>query len=726
MKIDDTDEIKDLRDELEMIIADGVDVATRQEQARRVRFCEWEGQSPDGRKHAAAMGGEPALPFEGAPDSRIPLVDLHINDQVTLATTAFFRSSVQAVPVEPSDSANAGNVSTLLRWLRDRELREELEVEVELSAQYMIGDDPGLAIVEIKWLQDTMLEVRKLTFEELATLYVTGEQNPDAVPSDDPRLDEAMLGDFTDLATNPLRESEFVNWLGAAFPTVASKALRRAVREIRKEGRTDLPVPVIRTNRPSCETLKYMDDVFFPVGTADHQRARGIHRREWVNLTEMRERVLTMGWDPDTVEEVIAKGKGQSLADASRMRQQQTPGSVSLSGPGYMVNEHNHLFEIWWSYQRRPDGDFGVPGIWCTAWNASVKDSCLKCELQEHKHGRYPFEVGTRERVGRQLTDSRGLSRPIETHQTEVKTQRDARGTHIQTIASPPSKVKASRGMYDLILGPNAQNPVQKMDDWELVDMPSFTQESVEMERTTKNEADEYSGRMVVGADPNRVAMIQQSNVAKNAKLWRAVFKQVLALCQQYYTPAEYARITGADMAPVAMTAEDIRGGWDVMIEIDARDLNMEYALKKLDGMGKLLSYDTGGQFDRGPWLETVAAGIDPVLARKSIRPQNNVTQAEVEATKNAMAQMAAGIEPDMPVQGVNPQLRMQTLMQHMQSSPKLSKMFNEDEGFRALVENYQKYLTQQLAQEKNKTVGRIGTAPLQAGPQSAMALGAA
>ena len=76
------------------------------ERARNVRFCEWSGQSPDGRKHGDDLGVE-AMPFEGAADSRIPLADGIINDKVALSVQAFFRSQVQAVPIETSDGPRA-------------------------------------------------------------------------------------------------------------------------------------------------------------------------------------------------------------------------------------------------------------------------------------------------------------------------------------------------------------------------------------------------------------------------------------------------------------------------------------------------------------------------------------------------------------------------------------------------------------------------------------------
>ena len=137
----DPEELRDLRTELEQIMTDGLEVWQRQEEARAVRFNVWEGQSADGRKHAASMGEDP-LPFEGASDARIPAVDSVIGDKVALAKQAIFRAQVQATPVEPSDAPKAASVTALLRWLRDCEMRAELETEVELSPNTSLATIP--------------------------------------------------------------------------------------------------------------------------------------------------------------------------------------------------------------------------------------------------------------------------------------------------------------------------------------------------------------------------------------------------------------------------------------------------------------------------------------------------------------------------------------------------------------------------------------------------------
>lgn len=718
MKLNDSEsaeeEVKELKAELATIISAGTEIWQRQAQARAVRFNQWDGQSHDGRKHRDDLGQE-ARPFEGSADARIPLADDFINEKVRMAKQGFFRADVQAVPVEPDDASSAQMATTLLKWLRDREMREELEAEVELAAQYLYGDDPGVAIVEVKWWQDIMQQARQLNADELGVMYATGEQNPDAVQPGDPRVNPAVLMDFADLVVNPLRTREFSDWLAQAFPGVSRKALGRAARDLATSGAAELVVPVIRENRPGVETLRLFDEFFMPLGTADLQRARHVHRREWVNETELRERVLTMGWSESVADELIERGPGHTLVDD--FVGQASP--ISLSGFGRAINEHDNLFEIWWSYERRSD-ELGIPGVWCFVWSAGLKGGLLKTELLPHAAGRYPFVIRGRERLGRQISDSRGLTRPIETHQTEIKVQRDARSDHTQIATLPPMKVKIQRGAQELMLGPAAQIPVQRMDDFEWLNPPQAPMASIEMERTTRNEAAEYVGRTLPGEDPSRTAVIQQDEVDNFFGLWRAVFKMVIQLCQQYYTPAQLARVTGTGGIQAQMTPEDIRGGWDVTIAIDARDLNMEFAIKKLKAYADLFALDGGSVLDRGPAIEWAATSFDPVLGNRSIRPQQNVTQKEINETKNALAQMATGIEPDMPTQGINPQLRMQTLMQTMQGSPKLQQQFQGDGLFQQLVTNYQKYLTQQVTQEQNKVVGRIGVAPVQGGAQSA------
>jgi hypothetical protein len=57
------------------------------------RFTRWPGQYPDGKKHDS--GSVPAFPFDGASDTRIPLADDIINENVGVCVVAFWRAMVK-------------------------------------------------------------------------------------------------------------------------------------------------------------------------------------------------------------------------------------------------------------------------------------------------------------------------------------------------------------------------------------------------------------------------------------------------------------------------------------------------------------------------------------------------------------------------------------------------------------------------------------------------------
>lgn len=708
----DAEELKEARRDLETCIDHYGELWARQARAHEVRHNIWDGQSEDGRRHS--QDGELVAPFEGASDARIPLVDKITNDKVALCKQSFFRAEVQVTPIEPGDVAQASSVSALLRWLRRVAMREELLTEVELAAQYMHGDDPGLAVVAIDWLQDTKLVRRPVTFEQLAAMYASGAPTPDE--ADPALLEPAMLADFVDVVTNREREREAMAWLAAAFPSMQPKARRRALRDLRRDGATDVPLPQIRENRPSVTTLRLGEDVFFPIGTADIQKARRIHRREWLNEEELHERVTTMGWNAEEVAEIIRKGRGHSLVDdvAANML---GPNRISLSGSGLTVNEHENLFEIWWSYERRTD-EIGIAGIYLMVWNSACKDSYLWAGLSDYARGKYPFAVRPRERLGRQVTDSRGISRPLATHQQEIKVQRDARSNNTQLLASPPIKRKQLQGAGELILGPNSEVPVQRLEDFELITMPSLTQASMEMERTTREEALDYAAILVKDADPNRAMLLAQHDADNFNALWCGVFEQVLALCQQFYSPTELALITGGDDQPLGMGPDDIAGRWNIALEIDARDLNMDFVVKKLETYTKVLALDPQGVLDRSLAPTWGAAALFPGMANRLVQSSEKVTQRLIDEEQGNVAKMAIGMEPNMPLDGIDaPQTRLQAMRGTIANSPRLTALYQTDELFRSLLANREKFLQQQLAQEENKVVGRLGTAPLQGSP---------
>jgi hypothetical protein len=86
------EQVQAVKTHLDKIRADLSDnVYSERERLGQVRFCQWEGQSVDGRKRD--VQGKPALPFDGASDTRPFTADGIINfiiaELVTAATAQF-------------------------------------------------------------------------------------------------------------------------------------------------------------------------------------------------------------------------------------------------------------------------------------------------------------------------------------------------------------------------------------------------------------------------------------------------------------------------------------------------------------------------------------------------------------------------------------------------------------------------------------------------------------
>jgi hypothetical protein len=686
--------------ELQQIDTNKEEIVARRRTAYDVRYCRWEGQSEDLRKHAEDLG-EAAFPYEGAADTRIHLADELIRDRVALFLQSLFRAEVQAVAVESGDLAQASRVTTLLRWLRDTRLARELRHEAELAAQWMEGDDPGVAIVGVYWKQESALQ--RTEVDQPALLK---QMYPEEVLAN-PQTAAAAQMQFQDILFNPAREEEALTLLGQAFPTVKAALVRRALKELRETGRTVLPTPYVRENRPQVVAHRLMDDLFVPLDTDDIQRARVIFRREWVSKVELRERVVSAGYDADWVEAVLERGAGA----ANRLINDTEPKPTRSDARG---DEHENDFEIWLAVARQVD-DMGIPGIYMTVFSGAVRDMYAVHKLLGYAHGEYPFIALRREVPARGLTESRGATVVAATHQYEIKVQRDARTNHTQLATNPPLLNRVRAGAMELAVRPGSTVPVRDASDVQWMQPPPGQVASLEIESATRGDCDRYFGRAAKDLDPTRVALLTQSDADRWLAGWQLIFAQVLALCQQYMDPAEIARVTG-ERNPAPVAREEIRGRFDATLKIDVRDLNLEFLKMKMELVGSVLTMDTFGTVNRAKLVRAAFRGIDPQIADEVVENEEAVSMREVEEEQSAVAKMALGIEVPPRESGQNFQLRSKVLEDTIGKSPDLQAKLAQGGLFTQLVEARRKHFQQMLQQQQNAQIGRTGYVPVLGG----------
>ena len=125
--------------------------------ADETRYMRWTGQSDDGKKHDENLPeGKPAFPWDGASDTRIPLVDSIINDCVDMLSTSAQRAQLSVTGTELSDMEPAGAATTLMNWVKNS-MHNTLGSESELLAQHMMAYGRGL----VGWISPERLRSKQ-------------------------------------------------------------------------------------------------------------------------------------------------------------------------------------------------------------------------------------------------------------------------------------------------------------------------------------------------------------------------------------------------------------------------------------------------------------------------------------------------------------------------------------------------------------------------------------
>jgi hypothetical protein len=687
----------DIFDEIGQALSDASEFLERLESADRARRCIWDGQSADGRKHRSQLGYD-AFPWEGASDVRTRLVDEIVNEQVALMMQSFLRARVQAAAMETNDTAWANKVTTLLKYVVWNRMKDQVRREMTLAAQWRQAF--GCSVTSVMWDQQLRLMEQEVTIEGLAMLLVQ--------PGDPPEQAAGALEVAMEIAMDPAREEEALGVLATISPTSAKGVLRRALMDLRETGKAMLDVPEVFAAEPRITALLPMVDVFFPAMTDDLQRAAWVAHRELLTVEDLRERGNTAGWDTDWIEKA-AKTKGQRYETAQR-----TIGYYDPRNPYREAGSDRDLVEIFHVYRKEADKD-GYPSVMCEVVCMGVPKEKGKEERLPYAHGEYPYVVHQREHIARPIIESRGVAEVADTWQQSLKVQMDARTDRTSVTVLPPLIVPARRGATRLRLGPGSQLPsAGRNEQYEWMRTPPYDQGSIEVEKALDLGVSRYFGRINEGIPP-QLSVLHQSEIVDGWLLEvRQVCAHLLALCRQYMGDEEVARITGPLPQPWQTNAGEIRGSFDISVEADPRDMNLEMLAEKWKFIETILKYDRAGRVDFSKLVEHAMQGIDPDMAEVVLVPMEVATQKQVLEEQDALAKMVAGIEPVMePQPGMNYQLRLQVLQESLARNPELQKRVASQADTAALIENRVKFLEFQVQQEQNAQIGRVGTEPV-------------
>ncbi len=663
---------------------------TRREENRQQRFNEWGGQSGDGRKWKRNTGNVP-VPFDGCSDSRVPLVDSYVQEDVDMLMTSLRQMRVTASPTESGDAKRAFLVSNLLRWMMDNQM-DEFYHEAELAANYYCEN--GLSVVSVLWQQETSAAYREIDMETIMEWAsqqpqgTAGASLPDMILN--PELEDQAMEVGRELLEAPLKD----------------KAMRRMLKDLRENGNAVYIMPELIKNRPEIKSLRVGEDFFFPQDTTDLQSARRLFWRQYMTAEQLKDAKEVRGWDSKWVNEVLDRAEGMSNAEWSGVTQR-----IKGTRPGLTDLDTRKLYEVVHAFERRCDEN-GVPGIYYIVFSPHCRSTdggdqiVGREELLNYAHGQYPFVALRREHLSRRLDDSRGYGEIASTWQRQIKQEWDGRTDRSYLSTMPPLMHPVGRAPSKW--GPGVLVPRMRPDDYEYADTPRIDGGSKEIEQTVQEMADRYFGRPIGKENQFYSRMRQQGMVAKWLKYWSEVCDQSFKLIQQFMPDEMYFRVVGSRQAePIRVSRDEIQGQYDVKIDYNVANLDMELVKEKLGLLKLAVEFDVNGVVDRTTAMEVLFEFIDPNLGERLLKPEEQASLQEVEDERTAFAQIAAGADVDIKP-GQAHQLRLQEL-QRLTQSPTAQSAMQSDPSFAERVVKRAKQHEHQLQQGENAKIGRLG-----------------
>lgn len=663
------------------------------ERQANLRYCYWDGQNDTGRKKGKLLGEDP-FPWEDAHDQRVRLAEEIIAEDVDTMMAAWHRARLSAAAVEAGDAEKSGVASTLLKNLVRQRCAHEIDHNLRLALNW--SETYALSFLHIGWQEEFKVHREQTDTQRLTQLVMAG------------LMDRDTLAAFAD----PDREDTAANFIAENL-SVGARTARKIVRDLREDGTAEFERSEEGGGLPYWRALKPWVDVFFPTDTGHIQNSDFVWIRETYSEDGLEHQAHLEGWRDKFVKTVKQKGpigKVNSVWNRARQNRTQVPGT--RSSPVMLFGDERELYEIFRCYRKSTDTD-GAQRIDQLIMSQFVQTEVGHWDLHPYEHQKYPLVAIPYEMPERRYVECRGVPDLVETHQYGIKWTRDFRGNRADITQLPPLRTPTRSGKrWDIKMGPAAQLPDRTGSQFNWLQPPAYDPASQQFEDSIYAEVSRLFGRAVDGVPPTRIRAYQERLVNQITRVTEEALTQTLQLAQQYLSTTKISRITGSTRENLEVTGDEIRGEFDLNVEVSADEMDMDLMVRKAEAFAKMIvPLDSEGVIDRADLVTHFARGFDPQLAERVIEDKGTVRQQEIEDEKQQFSLMVTGVPPAMK-EGQNYALRRKTLIELIQGNPEHQQRYQESEVFRNLVENRLKFFNQQIDQQNNAVTGRFGVDP--------------
>jgi len=675
----------------------------QQQKNFKTRFALWNGQSEDGRNWRRGKNNTDPVPFPGSSDKQVFVVDDLIRTEVALKMNALRKSSVVAMPVEGNDIRRAGIISLTLKWLKNQKVKNFYD-EMEYCANN--AGQNGIMVSQQFWRKREHRVLRRLSLNQFAQ---SSEEN-------------AAIAEKLVSGLEP--DDLFIQRFQDMLDITKTKA-REIITELAEDDESDIPIFITTENRPATRHLVIGEDVFFPAGTIDGdiQDVPYYFVREDHSPQTLREAIDSEGFDEEWVEKVIALDKSGNTSTSNSSAITISPASLVPKGQsatsGTSTTSEDDTIYIIRAYQRLTDED-NIMGVYETVFHPSIQDDTQgvqpygKHELLNFPHGQFNIVVTKAEKYAKNLYETRSIAQKSKGTQDCIKVQIDSRINLASARTSPPLMHPITRPVENW--GPGVRYGYRSSpDEVKYADVPNTDPVSVEIEKNLSDTEKAYYGHEVEGKDKRLANAKIQHSVNGFLAHAQKVLDQLLSLWQEFGPEEEWITVTGS-ADPVLFQRGNPGERFDFYLAFDTLMEDPEHAQKQLEALLKLAQFDTNGTISKERVIMLGVELLSPMFVDRVIEPKEQGTAKAMEEERQALAQISAGMDLDVPEDDLH-ELKLKVLQEYIQGSKDIpaddvQERLQKDEKFAERLEKRFKQRTFQIQQKENAQIGRLGAAP--------------
>lgn len=673
---------------------DFFDARARTEKARR---CEWYGQSADGRVWDDLNKGETRGLFNGASDLRMRWADRVTLDKQALLIGSLALANVSISGTGAAAQKLAGNMMTLLGWMRRSMGARWLGSWMALTNWYL-SDTPAAALMAVRWSRERLLGMKRMAWGDFGQLWMSRELARARDEYEKADAAARVAGWLAALEADA-EGSEGVWEMAAALLAEVSGAemreARRAVRVMAREGEAEFAAETWGAEGPELLAKRFGDDFVVPDNCMRFDGDGMWFVPEWVGLEDLE----TRGWDEAFVEEV--KGQGPLAVLQNGMGQTVTPAGASGS------SSREGQRQVVWAYVTGVDGKGRKARYVCVF--GSGEGTAFGWRMLRGRAGRWPAALFVREKLGGFVLDSRGVCDLASSDQGMAKALWDGSANNALLGNTPPILAKG-HSVRNQMVSPLKVIGMNVNEEFGYMRNPEYPAGSMRVADVVERMCMDYFAMPHKEADAGRVAMRQRAEVAWFLAQACDVVRLMLELAQEEASDEVLAGVTDDAGAPVNLRRADILGSFGVSLEFNADDLDTAKVIEKAKAVGStILAMDRSQVVDTAPVVSDVLCKLFPDVGPRALRSAEAGRLGEEQDEAKNLAMIRAGVMPVMNTDGLwNYGARLEMYRRMQAENPAVFGDMAPDKL--DMLQRWMAALEQQNTQfGENRAIGRTG-----------------